>query len=651
MVEVVAIDHEEGTAEARAVEPPELTVAIAALPDRPVALGDRLLVRIQRRGKMLFGEIMRRLGQPVPALLGRVERSGKSFVLRATDKRVRDDYLLTELRGAAPGDLVRARISHLRRAGKGLAEVVEVIGPAAGPHAPSAIAIAEQDIPVEFSAAALAEAAAARPADLTDRIDLRSVPFVTIDGADARDFDDAVFARPQGDGFTVMIGIADVSWYVRPGSALDRAAYERGNSVYFPDRVVPMLPERLSNDLCSLRPDEDKAALVCTITFDREGKELDHRFERALIRSAARLTYERAQAVRDHGRADGVPDHAVELVRNLYAAWAAVSHARRQRAPLDLDLAERQIVLARDGRVQAIATRARLDSHRLIEDFMIAANVAAAERLASLSVIGLNRIHDPPDPVRVENLRTVLENLGQRFAKGQVLSAGQFNRILAWAAETPWRQLVNDAVLRTQSLAVYGPADRGHFGLALRRYAHFTSPIRRYADLVVHRAIVHALGLGPGGLFAAGPVDLDEIGDHISATERRATAAERAAADRFVALFLSDRVGGRFAARISATAPFGVFITLDETGADALVPLARLPGGPWRHDAGQMALVDRHGEILRPGVPVIARLDVADTLTGGLLCTVLDYETGPAPSRAGRKPAPRKGQRRPRGRR
>ena len=633
----MSIDPEDGSAEARAIEPPSLSVAIAAQNDRPLAPGDRLLVRAHRRGGALEGEILRRLGPKIPALLGRVERAGKSLILRATDKRVRDEFLLTDLAGAKPNDLVRARVSHLRRAGRALAEVVEVIGPADGPRAPSAIAIAEQDIPVDFPEAALAEAAAAMPPDAATHVDLRAVPFVTSDGADARDFDDAVFAAPEGDGFTLMVGIADVAWYVRPGSVLDRAAGERGNSVYFPDRVVPMLPERLSNDLCSLRPDEDKAAMVCTIVIDGDGRMRDHRFERALIRSTARLTYERAQALRDHGRAEGAPDHALALVRRLYDAWEALSRARRQRGPLDLDLAERQIVLGRDGRVQAIATRARLDSHRLIEDYMIAANVAAAETLARLNMPALNRIHDPPDPVRVEALRSVLDSLGQRFAKGQVLTPAQFNRLLAWAAETPWRQMVNDAVLRTQSLAVYGPADRGHFGLALRRYAHFTSPIRRYADLVVHRAIIEALKLGPDGLSAAGPLDLAAIGDHISATERRATAAERAAADRYVAQFLADRVGSRFAARISATAPFGLFITLEETGADALVPLARLPGGPWRHDPHRMALVDRAGEVLHAGIPVIARLDDADTLTGGLVCSVLDYETGPAPAGPARR--------------
>jgi ribonuclease R len=589
---------------------------------RKLAVGDRALVRVRHRGREAWGEVVRKLGRPEAAVLGMVERGGRGLVLRASDKRLREEFLLTKLGGAVPGDLVRARISSERRAGRPLAEVIERIGPADHPGAASAISIAEQGVPVEFPDDALAEAARVTPPSPAERTDLRHVPFVTIDGADARDFDDAVFAEQHGEGFTLMVAIADVGWYVRPGAPLDRAALERGNSVYFPDRVVPMLPERLSNDLCSLRPNEDKAAMVCTIVIDAHGRKQSHRFDRALIRSAARLTYDSAQAIKDRGRHESAPAAAVPLVQRLYDAWGALSRARRGRQPLDLDVPERQIVMGPDGSVRGVMPRARLDSHRLIEDFMIAANVAAAEQLSALSLPALNRVHDPPDPVKVAALATMLESLGHRLAKGQVLTPAHFNKVLGWAAETPWARMVNDAVLRSQSLAVYSPADRGHFGLSLRRYAHFTSPIRRYADLVVHRALIQGLKLGPGGLNEGGAVDLAQIADHISATERKAVAAERAAADRLMAAFLADRVGAEFAARVSGVAAFGCFVTLDETGADALVPMARLPPATWRHDPRRQALSGGR-MTLRAGDAVLVRLDAADPLTGGLLCSLI----------------------------
>jgi ribonuclease R len=602
-------------------------VRLAPEAARKLAVGDRILVRVRHRGRDAWGEVMRKLGRPLAAVLGMVEHRGRDLVLRASDKRLREEFLLTKLAGAVAGDLVRAKISAERRAGRPLAEVIERIGPADRPGAASAISIAEQDIPVEFPDAALAEAARVAPPSLDVHSDFRRVPFVTIDGADARDFDDAVFAEPAGDGFTLMVAIADVGWYVRPGSALDRAALERGNSVYFPDRVVPMLPERLSNDLCSLRPDEDKAAMVCTIAIDAHGRKRGHRFERALIRSAARLTYDGAQAIKDHGRhaesgQRDVPQDVVALVQRLYDGWAALTRARRARQPLDIDAPERQILMNRDGTVRGVVPRPRLDSHRLIEDFMIAANVAAAEQLTALSLPALNRVHDPPDPVKVAALAAMLETLGHRLAKGQVLTPAHFNRVLEWAAETPWARMVNDAVLRSQSLAVYSPADRGHFGLSLRRYAHFTSPIRRYADLVVHRALIQGLKLGPGGLNEAGAVDLAVVADHISATERKAVAAERAAADRLMAGFLAERVGAEFAGRVSGVAAFGCFVTLDETGADALVPMARLPPATWRHDPRHQTLSGGR-MTLRAGDGVVVRLDAADPLTGGLLCSLI----------------------------
>lgn len=636
LIEVQEIDRDEGVLIASFVEPPQRELRLPAAFN--LVVGDRALVRLARGGV----ELVRKLPR-AQTILGKVERSPKGFVVEPIDGKRRERYMLTRLDGAKDGDLVRVRIAAVRRHANDLARVVEVLGPATGPHAASILTLAEHDIPIEIPADAVAEAERARPAPMDGRADLRQTPFVTIDGEDARDFDDAVAATPEAHGFTLQVAIADVAWYVRPDSPLDRAALERGNSVYLPDRAIPMLPEKLSNDLCSLRPDEDRAVLVMTARIDAQGKLLDHRFARAMIRSIARLTYDQAQHAID-GRVDAVPAAVLAPLRRLYDGWAALRHARRARAPLDLDLTERKVVFGPTG-IVGVVPRARFDSHRLIEDYMILANVAAAETLTELRLPCLYRQHAAPDPVRLEALRAVLESLGRKLPKGQTLNPGQFNAILEWAATTPYRHLVNDMVLRTQSLAIYGPEDRGHFGLALRRYAHFTSPIRRYADLIVHRAIIQGRDLGPGGLHEAGAVDLTEIAGHLSLTERRAAAAERGAVDRYVAAFLADRVGATFHARVSGVQHFGLFVTLDDLGADGLIPLALLPADHWRHDERAQSLVGRKASF-RLGDAVEVKLERSDPTTGRMTFSLLAGAARPALTRSG----PRRAGKRKRGR-
>jgi ribonuclease R len=463
-------------------------------------------------------------------------------------------------------------------------------------------------------------AAQAGPAPLGGRADLRAVPLVTIDGADARDFDDAVFAAPDEDsanrdGWHLIVAIADVAWYVRPGDALDRAALDRGNSIYFPDRVVPMLPEALSNGWCSLKPGEDRPCMAAHLWIDKTGRLVRHRFERALMRSAARLTYEEVQAAAD-GDAAAMPAGVVD---RLYGAYRALKTARDARQPLDLDLPERIIELDDKGRVETIGTRARLDSHRLIEEFMIAANVAAAETLEKLRQPCMYRVHDEPPPEKLVALRDVLSGIGLNFAKGQVVMPRSFNQILKLAEGTGDAPLVSEIVLRTQAQAIYSPENIGHFGLALRRYAHFTSPIRRYADLMVHRALISGIKAGPGGLPQPLP-DFTTIGEHISMTERRAVEAERDAADRYTSAFLSDRVGEIMEARVTGVTRFGLFVTLAASGGDALLPMRDLPGGPYTHDTRRHVLRARRGKKLyRLGDTLSVRLTEADPITGGLV--------------------------------
>ena len=628
VVEVFDVDTEEGEALAHPVDP-ELGRPILHIRSERGALaladGDRALVRVAgRRGTRFIAYLLRKVERGPGKLLGVFRRDPHGARIEPTDRKIRTEFMVSgaDSGGAEPGELVHAEVIGEHRLGAPRAKVVERLGAADAPRAASLIAIYSRDIPVDFPHPALVQARDARPAPLQDREDLRNQPLVTIDGEDARDFDDAVFAQPDTDpanpgGFHLIVAIADVGWYVRPNDALDRASRERGNSIYFPDRVVPMLPERLSNDLCSLRPNEDRPALAAHIWIDAHGHKRRHRFVRAMIRSAARLTYDQAQNAADR-RPNGAPEALRRpVIEPLYAAYRALAQARQKRGTLELDLAERKVVLDEKGRIERIVPRARYDSHRLIEEFMILANVCAAESIEERRLPCMYRVHEPPDPAKLENLREVLDGLGFRLARGQVLAPKHFNRILEWAANTPFRHLVNDLVLRSQSLAVYSPDNQGHFGLALTRYAHFTSPIRRYSDLLVHRALITGFKLGDGGLFDAGAVDFHEVADHISMTERRAAAAERDALNRYVVAWLKDRIGAQFSGRISGVVKFGLFVTLDNLGADGFVPARSLPGY-WRHDPARHRLVGPQGGAYTLGEPVEVRLVEAQPVTGGL---------------------------------
>ncbi|HEX3486843.1 MAG TPA: VacB/RNase II family 3'-5' exoribonuclease, partial [Micropepsaceae bacterium] len=436
---------------------------------------------------------------------------------------------------------------------------------------------------------------------------------------DARDFDDAVWAEADGTGWRVIVAIADVAWYVRPGDALDKEAFKRGNSVYFPDRVVPMLPEALSADLCSLKEGVDRACLAVRMVFDRAGKKRRHEFVRGIMRSAARLTYRQAQRAFE-GNPDADLSATVRTaLANVWGCYDVLRQERARRDPLDLDLPERRIVLSDAGIVSSIAFRERLESMRLIEEFMIMANVAAAESLEKVRTPLIYRVHEEPSQEKLYAFADYLKTIGISFAKGQVIKPAIFNRILARAKGTPHEEVMNDVVLRTQAQAVYAPDNLGHFGLNLSRYAHFTSPIRRYADLVVHRALIRGLKLGDDGLSDGETARLKETADHISMTERRAMAAERDSVDRYVAAFMEDRVGAVFDGRVTGVTRFGLFLRLRETGADGLLPIRALGTEFFKHDEKRHALVgDRTGKTYRLGDIIRIRLAEAAPLTGGL---------------------------------
>lgn len=573
--------------------------------------------------------------------------------LSPVDKKQRELAIPPDAVGdAQDGDLVAVDVTRSGRLGLATGRVKERLGSLKSERAVSMIAIHAHAIPYVFKRETLAEAEAAAPADTAGREDWRTLPLVTIDPVDAKDHDDAVLAVADTDpanpgGHIVTVAIADVAHYVRPGSALDKEALERGNSVYFPDRVVPMLPERISNDLCSLRENEDRPALAVRMVIGADGRKRSHTFHRVLMRSRAKLYYAQVQEAID-GRPDATTQPLLPIIAPLNAAFRALHAAREMREPLDLDLPERKLVLKPDGTVDRVIMPPRLDAHRLIEEFMILANVAAAETLERARVPLIYRVHDEPSLEKLHALREFLASIDISLPKAGALRPGLFNHILMRAKGTEHETLVNEIVLRTQAQAEYAAENYGHFGLALRRYAHFTSPIRRYADLVVHRALIRALKLGPDGL----PADQDaaalgEIAARISVAERRAMTAERETTDRLIAQFLSDRIGATFEGHISGVTRAGLFVKLDETGADGLVPARMIGTEYFRYHEDRHAMIGAEtGQAYRLGDPVTVRLVEAAPVAGALRFELLsdgrqDVRRSPRAKRAHERKAGR----------
>ena len=584
------------------------TVAIRQRGDSgaTAGVGDRLLAKVfptgEAQGIAYTGRVIRIFEKRRDAVLGvfRTLRDG-TFRIEPVERRQPELIVDREFRGdARDGDLVEVEPSRAGRYGLPRGKIIAVVGSLTSEKAVSMIAIHAHDIPHIFPKAVLDEAAAMKPATMSGREDWRGVPLITIDPADAKDHDDAVFAEADPDpknvgGFLVAVAIADVAAYVLPGSALDREALKRGNSVYFPDRVVPMLPERISNDLCSLRERQDRPALAVRMTFAADGRKLRHSFHRVMMKSAAKLAYPQAQAA-----IDGRPDDATgplldSVLKPLWDAYRVLKRGRDHRQPLELDLPERKILLKPDGTVDRVVVPARLDAHRLIEEFMIQANVAAAETLEAKRQALIYRIHDAPSLAKQESLREFLQTIGLSLAHGAQLRPSQFNQILKRVEGADNEQLVNEVVLRSQSQAEYSPDNIGHFGLNLRRYAHFTSPIRRYSDLIVHRALISALGLGKDGLTGDEEARLAETASLISVAERRAMKAERETVDRLVAGYLAERKGDIFDARISGVTKAGLFVQLPEFGADGFVPVSSLGGDYYIYDESAHSLFGERG--------------------------------------------------------
>lgn len=597
-----------------------------------IGIGERVLARLTKiarddHGATFEATLVKRLPKEKRRLLGifRAAKSGGGTIEPVEKKEMRSWPLLPDdCASAKDGDLVRFDLLRHGRFANPRATILESLGNPDDQRQISLIAVHAHGIPEDFPEGVLTECETLEPPTLEGRVDLRGVPLLTIDPSDARDHDDAVFAEADPNsknagGWLVTVAIADVAHYIRPASRLDREAQLRGNSVYFPDRVVPMLPEKISNDLCSLREGEERPAIAVKLTFDKHGEKRAHEFNRVMMKSAAKLSYQEAQAAIDGNVSEKCAPLMESALKPLWAAYAAVHKARVKRGPLDLDLPERKIVLDEQGKVARIVVPQRLDAHRLIEEFMIQANVAAAETLEQQKTALVYRVHDAPSQEKLKGLKDFLETLDLRIPHAGALRPDAFNKILEAAKDLPLPDLINEVILRAQSQAEYTPRNIGHFGLNLARYAHFTSPIRRYADLIVHRALIRALNLGQGGLTDEEISRLTTVSKAISDTERRAMVAERETTDRLIAAHLADRVGATFPARVAGVTRSGLFVKLKDTGADGFIPISTLGDDYYHHLESAHALVGaRSGAGYRLGDTVEVKLLEAVPSAGAL---------------------------------
>ena len=617
---------------------PRITVVTTRRDRNPaLAIGERALVRLKAIDlNNVEARVMRRLEVQSGQVVGVIEKDLAGTRLKAIDRRGPKDILLSpEVSGTVePGDVVVAEMGNQRGHGGPSAKISKRLGQVNTPGVIERMLCAELGIPTEFSSDVNAAAKKAVIPRVKGRVDLQSLPLVTIDDADAKDFDDAVWATQDLDpdnpgGWRLIVAIADVAAYVKPGDPIDQEARRRGNSVYLPRLVVPMLPEALCNGWCSLKENETRACLAAHIWIARDGSILRHRFERALMKSTARLTYAAVQAARE-GTPDTTTRPILQEINSLYGAYSSLKESRTERKTLDFDLPERKIIFNDSEDVQEISIRPRYESHRLIEEFMIAANVAAAEVLSNANAPCMYRVHNQPPLDKLEILRSYLRGLGYKLSRSRRLTPQHFQQILNKTKGSEHEEAVATTILQAQSQAEYSPENIGHFGLNLQRYAHFTSPIRRYADLLVHRSLIRHLHLGTDGLLDQDSANFAVTAADISATERRAVRAERGANDRYKTLFMADKRGAEFAAKVTSVTRFGLFITINDIGAEGLIPMRVLSHQLEErvfHDTGRLLLTARrNGVSFGIGHRVSVRLDEADTITGGLTFSLAAFD-------------------------
>ena len=619
------------------VEPEPIVLLVFRASDPALAYGDRVLAKVSIVHDEQYqyeGRIIRVLKKTPKNTLGIYKETSEGGRILSIEKSGREwGVKLSDALGAKDGELVEAeQIKGHRASGLNAARVINIVGDPSGPKAVSLIAIHQHGIPHQFPEDVLNESENSNFSVDAKREDLTKIPFVTIDPSDARDHDDAVYSHPDKDpsnigGHVLWVAIADVAHFVKPGSALDKEARKRGNSTYFADRVVPMLPDRLSGDLCSIHEGIERPCLAVCMTIDKSGKKLKQTFHRAKIKSVASLNYEEVQKSVEGTVNEKVKPHFKNVIKPLYESYFCLKKSKDVRQPLDIDLPERKVELFKNGRVKAVVFKERFDSHRLIEEFMILANVAAAEELFKARSEFLYRVHEEPTPEKLNALREVAQSAGFNLAKGQVLQTSHLNDLLTKSKQSDLSELISMTTLRSMSQAYYSRENFGHFGLALKKYAHFTSPIRRYSDLITHRALISSLGLGCGGLNEMDSEKLEVTAKHISDTERRSMVAERDTTDRYLASYLSEKVGNEFEGKISGVAKFGFFVRLNESGAEGIVPVRTLGTDFYYYDDQTNTLRGSEtGLIIGLGQRATVRLKEVDPIAGGIAFDALNID-------------------------
>ncbi|MEL0127545.1 MAG: ribonuclease R [Paracoccaceae bacterium] len=618
-------------------EPEPIVLMVFRASDPALAYGDRVLAKVsivQDEQYQYEGRIIRVLKKTPKNTLGIFKETAEGGRILPIEKSGREwSVKLSDALDAKDGELVEAeQIKGKGASGLYAARVINIVGDPSGPKAVSLIAIHQHGIPHQFPEDVLNESENSNFSVDAKREDLTKIPFVTIDPSDARDHDDAVYSHPDKDpsnigGHVLWVAIADVAHFVKPGSALDEEARKRGNSTYFADRVVPMLPDRLSGDLCSIHEGIERPCLAVCITIDKSGKKLKQTFHRANIKSVASLNYEEVQKSVEGTVNEKVKPHFENVIKPLYECYFCLKKSKDCRQPLDLDLPERKVELFKNGRVKAVVLKERFDSHRLIEEFMILANVAAAEELSKARSEFLYRVHEEPTPEKLNALREVAQSAGFNLAKGQVLQTSHLNDLLTKSKQSDLSELISMTTLRSMSQAYYSRENFGHFGLALKKYAHFTSPIRRYSDLITHRALISSLGLGCDGLKEMDSEKLEGTAKHISDTERRSMVAERDTTDRYLASYLSEKVGNEFEGKISGVAKFGFFVRLNESGAEGIVPVRTLGTDFYYYDDRTNTLRGSEtGLIIGLGQRATVRLKEVDPIAGGIAFDALNID-------------------------
>ena len=628
---IISVEHD-GYSQAKLAdsdeqESPVITLLPSSKPGKAVQQGDRVLARLRasQSGLNYEAELIRILPKVRSHIFGQavnISKTQKSrWVLVQAEKGGKRDIPIRNKTNLtfSEDDLLEAEL--VKENGYQLvAHPVRNLGSINSPDAFAGLAIAEFDLRYVFNEEMKDAAAAASLPELGKREDLRDVPFVTIDGEDAKDFDDAVFAEPAPENcWRIIVAIADVSTYVQSGSILDQEARQRGNSIYLPGTVIPMLPESLSNGLCSLHPHEDRACLAVEMIIDSVGNKKSHKFFQALIKSSARLTYTLLQQVLEGNLDEADCKVKPGTLHHLIGAFHTLHEARDRRGTLNLNLSEARIQFDETGQPVSVAQHHQEESHQLIEELMIAANICAAETLEQAGESCVFRIHGQPDPEKIDSLRQLANALSLPFPKGQIMTPQKFNNLLMKVNGTASETAVNEAVLRCQSRAVYAPDNIGHYGLGLTRYAHFTSPIRRYADLLVHRALIKVINGEKGSRSPASRKKLGEICAAISVTEQTAAKAERRTTARLAAQILSHKTIKEFEVIITGLTKSGLFVKLDDRASEGFVPRRTLPDDFYEIVAGGMMLCGRHnGWLFRLGDKLLCRLEDITPASGDI---------------------------------